>query len=93
MSIEEKDIFCYLNSRLNEVFVDRFAMDFSKLTNEYKDYCLLGPEIRFGYIELLYLYFDIKHKMNIMIPEEPILSNRFTTYNNILRLIISCKVS
>ncbi|MCX7921763.1 MAG: peptide maturation system acyl carrier-related protein [Clostridia bacterium] len=78
-----------VNSKLKDVFKNRFDLDIAALGEEALDRELLGAEIRFAPRDLLYLFFDIEKNFDITIPQEAIISGKFNTFNNIVEIICS----
>ncbi len=76
-----------ITETLNEIFRSRFDIDLNAINRGFYDKNLLGTEWGLASRDLVYLFFDIEKKWNIAIPEEDILSEKFTTVNNIIDII------
>ena len=73
--------------RLNNIFFELFNIDLEEVENNYLDEELLGENIGFYPRNLLYLYFEIEKKFNIIIPQENVADGKFNTINNIINII------
>ena len=72
--------------QFDDIMAHRSGIDFS-VHEELKEVPLLGEVINLPVRELLLIFFDIERVFDLKIPEEDVLNNGFTTYNNILNII------
>jgi acyl carrier protein len=72
---------------LLRIFKDRFDLDLSGSCEEIQNEHLLGSKIGLGAGDLLYLYFDIEKEFGIQIPQEHIVSGKFSSLSNISQMI------
>ncbi len=77
----------YIEKRFLKMLEKRFNKELAKYLSIEKDQHLLGHKVGFGPSELLYLYFDTEKEFGITISEEHIASGRFSTLNNIVKII------
>lgn len=71
-------------SRLNEIFIKKFSLDFEKINDKFKEEILLGKTIGLSASDLLYLHKDIEQEFNIIILAEHIENGMFFSFNRIL---------
>lgn len=72
--------------KIFKIMKKRYNLDFSESEDlQYEQ--LLGYKIGLSSTDLLYLYFDIEKEFGIKIPEEHIISGKFSTLNNIIQMI------
>lgn len=72
---------------LEDIFFNVMHMDKNHLTGQYMDKDLFGYAINFAPRDLLFLFFEIEKRFNIIIPNDDILNNEFNTINNIANII------
>jgi len=73
---------------LARIFNSRFNIDINNLKNEYLCKNLLGMDFGLAARDLLYIYFDVKHEFNIIIPEEDISQGKFSTFTGIIEIVM-----
>jgi peptide maturation system acyl carrier-related protein len=73
--------------KLLEIFKARFDRDLSERYPEIQDEHLLGSKLGMEPRHLIYLFFDIEREFGITIPEEQIISCKFSSLSNIARMI------
>lgn len=81
MSITYKEI----DEKLKEILKNRFDLNLHDENLLEKN--LLGKEIRLQARDLVYIFFDVENTFNIKIKEEYVVSNKFTTFNNIRDIV------
>ncbi len=74
---------------LLKIFNQRFNIDFTKWDKDYYSKNLLGEEIQLSARDLLYIFFDVKNRFNITIPQEEIASGKFITFGGIYEIVES----
>jgi acyl carrier protein len=77
----------YIEKRFLKVLEKRFNKELAKYLSIEKDQHFLGYKVGLGPSELLYIYFDLEKEFEITISEEHIVSGRFSTFNNIVKII------
>lgn len=77
-----------IKEELMEIFKKRFNIDGTKWDKNYYSKNLLGEEIQLSARDLLYIYFDVKSRFNITIPQEEIANGKFSTFGGILEIIL-----
>ncbi len=76
-----------IKEELMEIFNKRFNIDFTKWDKDYYSKNLLGEEIQLSARDLLYIFFDVKNRFNITIPQEEIANGKFTTFGGIMEIV------
>ncbi|WDV45027.1 peptide maturation system acyl carrier-related protein [Clostridiaceae bacterium M8S5] len=71
---------------LVKLIYDLFELDITKI-DDYENKELLGYDIKFTSMHLLYLYFECEKKFKINIPQKDILEGKFNNINNISEVI------
>ncbi len=74
---------------LLKIFNQRFNIDFTKWDKDYYTKNLLGEEIQLSARDLLYIFFDVKNRFNITIPQEDIANGKFSTFEGIFEVVES----
>jgi peptide maturation system acyl carrier-related protein len=75
--------------RLNDIFKDRFKIDFDGKEKELLNANLLGSSIYLTPTDLLYLFRDIENEFDINIPQKEVVDGKFSSFNNIVEIICS----
>jgi peptide maturation system acyl carrier-related protein len=73
--------------RLLKIFKERFNMDLYERWADLQDENLLGSKLGMRPGDLIYLFFDIEKEFGITIPQEHIISGKFTSLRNIVQMI------
>lgn len=73
--------------KLLKIFKERFNMDLSEGWADIQDEHLLGSKLRMEAGDLIYLFFDIEKEFGITIPEEHIISGKFSSLSSIIQMI------
>lgn len=76
-----------IEKKLEDIFLNRFQLNFKELENSAKNDPLLGSKINLAPRDLLYVFVDIEEEFNITIPEDCIVEGKFDTFYNILDII------
>lgn len=75
----------------NDIFFNVMKVDKSKLSDTYMDDDFFGPKINFAPRDLLFMFFEIEKRFNIIIPKDDIINDKFNSINNILNIIYTTK--
>ncbi len=78
-----------IKEELVEIFKKRFNIDFSMHDKDYYSKNLLGKELKLSSRDLLYIFFDVKNRFNITIPQEDIANGKFITFGGIFDVVES----
>lgn len=76
-----------VNNDLINIFRNTFGIDF-RMDNDYRNKKLLGNLICLSARDLLWLYFELEKKYDIIFGEEEIERGEFDTFNHIEKLIL-----
>lgn len=76
-----------IDSKLKDIFMNRFNINLCNTDVEELDANLLGKEFNLQPRDLLYLYCDIENIFGITIPQQEVAVGKFNTYNNIYEII------
>ncbi len=78
-----------IKEELVGIFRKRLNIDFIKWDKDYYSKNLLGEEIQLSARDLLYIFFDVKNRFNITIPQEDIANGKFSTFEGIFEVVES----
>ncbi len=78
-----------IKEELMGIFRKRLNIDFIKWDKDYYSKNLLGEEIQLSARDLLYIFFDVKNRFNITIPQEDIANGKFSTFEGIFEVVES----
>lgn len=76
-----------IKEELMGIFRKRLNIDFIKWDKDYYSKNLLGEEIQLSARDLLYIFFDVKNRFNITIPQEDIANGKFSTFEGIFEVV------
>lgn len=85
-NIKNKD---NIEIRLNNIFKNRFKIDFDSKEKELLNANLLGSSIYLTPTDLLYLFCDIENEFGIDIPQNEVADGKFSSFNNLVEIICS----
>lgn len=75
-----------IRNRMNKIMKNRFDIEF--FDSDLYDVNLLNSKIGISPRGLVFLFFDVENEFKIKIPEQEIVLERFTTFNNIYQIIM-----
>jgi len=76
-----------IKSKLIKVFKNRFDINIENFDADLYETNLLDSRIGIAPRDLVYLFFDIENEFKVKISEQSIISERFSTINNIHEIV------